>query len=64
MLDVAFNEDQSRIRIGYAAENMATIRKIALNILKNSKSKKGGVKTKRLQAGWDDGYLEELLTQI
>ena len=43
---------------------MFTIRKIALNILKINKSKKGGVKTKRLQAGWDDGYLEELLMQI
>ena len=64
VLDVAFNEDQCRIRIGYAAENMATIRKIALNIVKNSKSKKGGVKAKRLQAAWDNSYLEELLLQI
>jgi len=64
VLDMAFNEDQSRIRIGYAAQNMATIRKIALNILKNSKSKQGGVKAKRLQAAWDNRYLEELLLQI
>jgi predicted transposase YbfD/YdcC len=61
ILDVAFLEEQSRIRIGYAAENMAAIRKIALNILKNNQSKKGGVKAKRLQAGWDDRYLEEIL---
>jgi hypothetical protein len=40
---------------------MAAIRKIALNILKNNQSKKGGVKAKRLQAGWDDRYLEEIL---
>ena len=58
---MAFLEEQSRIRIGYAAENMAAIRKIALNILKNNQSKKGGVKAKRLQAGWDDRYLEEIL---
>ena len=64
ILDVAFNEDQCRIRIGYAAQNMATIRKISLNILKNSKSKQGGVKAKRLQAAWDNTYLEELLMQI
>lgn len=61
ILDVAFLEDQSRIRIGYAAENMAAIRKIALNVLKNNNSKTGGVKAKRKQAGWDDSYLEEIL---
>ena len=64
ILDVAFLEDQSRIRIGYAAENMAAIRKIALNILKNSTSKTGGVKAKRLQAGWDDSYLQEILLEM
>ena len=40
ILDVAFNEDQSRIREGYAAENMATIRKIALNIRKKQQIQK------------------------
>lgn len=64
ILDVAFLEDQSRIRIGYAAENMAAIRKIALNILKNNTSKTGGVKAKRLQAGWDDSYLQEILLEM
>lgn len=64
VLDVAFQEDQSRIRTGYAAENMATIRKIALNVLKNNKSKKGGVKAKRLQAGWNNEYLKEILLDV
>lgn len=63
-LDVAFNEDQARIRIGYAAENMATIRKIALNTVKKNKTSKRGVKGKRKQAAWDNSYLEELLMQV
>jgi len=61
VLDVAFLEDQSRIRCGYAAENIATVRKIAHNALKKSTSRKGGIKNKRLQAGWDDQYMQELL---
>ncbi|NIA14092.1 MAG: ISAs1 family transposase [Nitrospiraceae bacterium] len=61
VLDVAFQEDQSRIRVGYAAENMAAIRKMAINVLKASTSKKGGIKNKRLQAAWNDDYLKELL---
>lgn len=61
VLDIAFLEDQSRIRSGYAAENLAAIRKIAINVIKKSTSRKGGVKTKRLQAGWDDTYMQEIL---
>lgn len=61
VLDIAFYEDQCRIRMGYAAENLATIRKLALNVIKNNKSKKGGIKAKRLQAAWDNEYLKELL---
>ena len=58
---MAFLEDQSRIRVGYAAENMATTREIAHNTLKQSTSRKGGIKNRRLQAGWDNGYMEEIL---
>jgi predicted transposase YbfD/YdcC len=64
VLDVAFLEDHSRIRIGHAAENMATIRKIAHNALKKTTSRKGGIKAKRLQAGWDDRYMEEILLAL
>jgi predicted transposase YbfD/YdcC len=61
VLDIAFYEDQCRIRSGYAAENLATLRKMALNVLKTNKSRKGGVKAKRLQAAWDNDYLREIL---
>ncbi len=60
VLDVAFGEDQCRIRSGYAAENLATIRRAVVNVIKNNKSKKGGVKAKRLQAAWNTEYLREL----
>jgi predicted transposase YbfD/YdcC len=60
-LDIAFREDHSRARQGYAAENLAVIRHIALNLLKLDKSKKVGVKSKRLAAGWDETYLLHLV---
>ena len=61
-LDVSFNEDQNRLRSGYAAENFSIMNKIALNLLKNEKSVKVGVKTKRLKAGWDEAYMMKVLT--
>lgn len=64
VLDVAFDEDQSRIRSGHAAENIAAIRKIANNTLKQCTSRKGGVKAKRLQAGWDDQFMREILLAL
>ena len=60
-MDIAFREDQSRVRLGYAAENFAVIRHIALNLLKADKTLKLGVKSKRLAAGWDDAYLLKIL---
>jgi len=63
VLDVIFREDDSRIRAGYAAQNMALLRKFALNILKNDTSK-GSIRTKRFKAGLDTTFLEQLLDQI
>jgi len=60
-LDIAFREDHSRARQGYAAENLAVIRHIALNLLKLDKTKKVGIKSKRLAAGWDEAYLLHLV---
>ncbi len=61
-LDVSFNEDSNRLRSGYAAENVALMNKIALNLLKNERSVKVGVKNKRLKAGWDNQYMMKVLT--
>jgi len=61
VMDVCFREDQSRARAGYAAENLATLRRLALNLLKNEKTKKRGIRGKQLNAGWDHAYLLRLL---
>jgi predicted transposase YbfD/YdcC len=61
VLDVAFDEDDCRIRVGEGTQNFAILRRIALNLLKQDKSTKVGVATKRLKAGWDTKYLEKLL---
>lgn len=61
VLDVSFREDQSRARAGYAAENLATLRRLALNLLKREKSKKRGIKGKMLNASWHHPYLLRLL---
>ncbi len=60
-LDVGFREDECRIRKGFAAENMAVVRHIALNMLKNEKSSKRGIAGKRFNAAISDNYLEKIL---
>jgi predicted transposase YbfD/YdcC len=60
-LDVGFNEDACHVRKDNAPENFAVIRQIALNLLKQEKTAKTGIKTKRLMAGWDHAYLAKLL---
>ena len=62
ILDVAFREDQSRATAGYSGENLAVIRHLAVNLLSQEKSTKGGTHAKRLKAGWDDQYLFKVLT--
>ncbi len=61
-LDIAFREDESRVRTGHGPENLAVLRHMALNVLKQEKSANVGIKTKRLKAGWDETYLLRLLT--
>ena len=61
VLDVSFGEDKSRKRDGNSAQNFSIINRMALNMLKNEKSKKRSVKGKRLDAGWDNDYLIKIL---
>jgi len=60
-LDVGFREDDCRVRQGNASENFAVVRHIALNLLKKERSFKGGLRAKRLKAGWDQDYLIKIL---
>lgn len=61
VLDIAFHEDDSRLRRDHAPHNMALLRHIALNLLKRETSLKIGVKARRKRAGWDNGYLLKVL---
>ena len=61
VLDVALNEDHSRVRKDQAPENLAVLRHIALNLLKQEKTAKGGIHAKQLQAAWDEDYLLKIL---
>ena len=63
VLDIAFNEDRSRMRKDNAASNFSIIRKMSLNLLRQDKTKKMGVQGKRLSCGWDDKYLFTILSQ-
>lgn len=60
VLDVAFREDDHRLREGHAPENMSLVRKMALAMLKRAGANMG-IKNKRLRAGWDDSFLEHVL---
>jgi len=64
VLDLSFREDESRIRKGFAAQNTAILRHIALNLLKKETTTKVGIQNKRLMAGWDDLYLRKVLGGI
>lgn len=61
-LDVSFREDERRIRKGHGAENFSRLCRLGLNLLKRDKTKKVGIASKRLAAGWDHDYLLNLLT--
>lgn len=61
VLDIAFREDESRIRKDHAPQNMAVLRHLALNLLKRDTSVKVGIAAKRKMAGWDNNYLLNVL---
>ena len=63
VLDVAFSEDNSRVRVGNSAENFSILRRMALNMLKSDTTLKVGVAAKRKRAGWDGEYLLQVLAQ-
>jgi len=60
-MDVTFREDESRARSGNAAENLAALRRLALNLLKTEKTQRISLRRKRLMAGWNRDYLQKVL---
>ena len=60
-LDIAFREDDSRVRKGHGATNLAILRRFALSLIKQDPARKVGVKASRKRAGWDNNYLLHLL---
>lgn len=60
-LDVAFREDDSRVRKGHGPTNLAIINRFALSLVKQDPSRKVGIKASRKRAGWDSDYLLHLL---
>lgn len=63
VLDVAFLEDRQRVRSGNAPDNMATLRKLAMQMLAHMEDKQS-TKNKRKMAGWNDEYLARILDKI
>jgi predicted transposase YbfD/YdcC len=64
VLDIAFREDESRIRKDHGPENFAVLRHIAVNLVKQENTQKASVKGKRLKAGWDEDYLLKILSGL
>ena len=60
-LDVAFGEDQCRVRVDHAAQNFAILRRIVMNLLRQDRTAKGGLKIRRMLACANDKYLAQLL---
>ena len=63
VLDISFREDESRVREGNAPENLAVIRHMALNLLKQDRTVKASIKGKRKRAGWDNDFLLAVISQ-
>lgn len=60
-LDLAFREDDHQLRRGHGPANFSMLRHIAVNLLKQEKTAKCGIKNKRLKAGWNNDYLLKVL---
>jgi len=63
VLDVTFDEDQRRNRLGHGPENLSVLRHIAINLCKSNTTRKASVNRKRNMAAWEPEFLTELITK-
>lgn len=64
VLDVTFSEDQCRVRDRVAAQNLALLRKIAINLVRRHQGSKESLRGRRKMAAWNDRYMEQIITGI
>jgi predicted transposase YbfD/YdcC len=64
VLDVTFREDQCRIRDCVAAQNIALLRKIAINLVRRHQGSKASLRGRRKMAAWNNHYMEQIITGI
>lgn len=64
VLDISFREDEVRVRKGYAPQNFALLRHLALNLLNQDSSSSCGIQAKRLKAAWDNQFLLHILQAL
>jgi hypothetical protein len=62
-LDIAFDEDRIRARKDHAAENLAIIRKLALNVLKTARPDTS-IRRKRKRSGWSEAFARTIIGQM
>lgn len=63
-LDVTFREDDCRVRMGFAADNLGLIRRLALSLLKKETISKKSIRRKQNACNWDKDYLLKILKGI
>lgn len=63
VLDVTFEEDDSLITTGHAAENLSILKRFTINILRLDPDPKGSIKGRRRKAGWNNDYMAYLLKE-
>ncbi len=64
VLDVVFREDACRVRVGDGTHNLAILRQLSLNLLRQEPTLRGSLATKRFRAALDDTYLRRLLAGL
>jgi predicted transposase YbfD/YdcC len=62
VLDAVFPEDRCRARLDNAAENLALLRRLAMNLMAKEGTKHDSLRVKGRTAGWDDNLMAQILT--